>query len=95
MKKTKKKNKKEKLFTKRTGLLMMLVGAVMTLFNSFTMKDLNMNYLSTTINNQNQSATIFDNEMSWELLMAITLSSALLIAGVTVYFASKKSLEEK
>lgn len=51
-------------------------------------------YLSTKIQNEGVGSSLFSNDMSWEAMMAVTLSTALVVAGLIVFFASRKIVEE-
>ncbi len=90
------KNKKtvyQKNFNKKSGLLMICTG-VLGALTVFMSNGGNYAYLSTQIQTEGikaagKGSVLFKNELSWEAIMAITLSVALIIGGIIVFFASK------
>jgi hypothetical protein len=93
MKKEKKQCQCDGLFARMSGLVMAFVGGL-GLVLTFVSKGLNKAaYLHTEIQGSGVSSSTFENEMSWEVVMMLSLSVALIVAGIIIFIASRKISE--
>ena len=94
------KNKKVKgqcqcdgFFARVSGLVMILVGGL-GLVITFLSKGLSkIAYVRTEIQGTSVNTSTFENELSWEVVMMLSLSTVLIIAGVIIFIASRKISE--
>lgn len=80
-------------FARISGLIMMFVGALGLVLTFISKGINNASYLSTELQGAGINSTTFENEMSWEVIMVLSLSIALVIGGVIILLASRKISE--
>lgn len=77
-------------FARISGLVMTLVGGL-GLVLTFISKGVNKaSYLHTEIQGVRMNSSAFESEMNLEVIMMLSLSVALIIAGIITFVASRK-----